>query len=302
MILTVTPNSALDVTYTVDALCPDAVHRVRDVRQRAGGKGINVARVLHSLGEDVCAVSTAGGLAGGAFAEDLVESGIRAELVGIAGETRRTTTVLSTVDNSVTLLNEPGPELTAGEWAALVARVRELVGSAGVLVCSGSLPPGAPPDGYAELLALAQGIPTILDTSGDALRAGLAGRPTLVKPNAEELREVSGLADPVSAAAELRRLGAGAVLVSLGGDGLLALTDSGTWQAKPSAVLTGNTTGAGDAAVAGIALELARGGTWPDILRHAVALSGAAVLGPLAGDVDLAHYHREHVTITSDRP
>lgn len=302
MILTVTPNSALDVTYTVDSLRPDAVHRVREVRQRAGGKGINVARVLHSLGEDVGAVSTAGGLAGRRFAEDLAEAGIRAELVGIAGETRRTTTVLSTVDNAVTLLNEPGPELTVGEWAAFVRRVRDLAGSAEVLVCSGSLPPGAPPDGYAELLALARGIPTILDTSGEALRAGLEGRPSVVKPNADELREVSGFADPVSAATELRRLGAGAVLVSLGGDGLLALTDSGTWQAKPSAVLTGNTTGAGDAAVAGIALELARGGTWPDILRRAVALSGAAVLGPLAGDVDLTHYHREHVTVTPSGP
>jgi tagatose 6-phosphate kinase len=297
VILTVTPNSALDVTYTVDTLCPDAVHRVRDVRQRAGGKGINVARVLHALGEDVCAVSTAGGAAGSRFAGDLAESGIRSELVDISGETRRTTTVLSTVDNAVTLLNEPGPVVTAEEWAALVGRVRELAATADVLVCSGSLPPGAPPDGYAELLALARGIPTLLDTSGEALRAGLAGRPSVVKPNADELREVSGLADPVSAAAELRRLGAGAVLVSLGGDGLLALTDSGTWQGKPSAVLTGNTTGAGDAAVAGIALELSRGGSWPDVLRRAVALSGAAVLGPLAGDVDLAHYHREHRTV-----
>ncbi|MEC3977148.1 1-phosphofructokinase family hexose kinase [Amycolatopsis sp. H20-H5] len=297
MILTVTPNSALDVTYTVPSLRPDAVHRVGEMWHRAGGKGINVGRVLHTLGEDVHLIATAGGPAGARFAEDLLAAGLSAELVPIASETRRTTTILSTVDSSVTLLNEPGPKLKPAEWAALVETVREAVGRASVLVCSGSLPPGAPPDGYAQLLALADGIPTILDASGDAFRAGLPGRPTAVKPNAEELREVTGLADPLVGAAELRRLGAAAVLVSLGADGLLASTSDSDWQARPSAVLTGNTTGAGDAAVAGIALELARGGSWPDVLRRAVALSGAAVLGPLAGDIDLDHYHRERPAV-----
>jgi tagatose 6-phosphate kinase len=293
MILTVTPNCALDVTYTVDALRPDSVHRVKEIRKRAGGKGINVARVLHALGAQTFAVGTAGGAAGEEFTRELTEADLPGELVPIAGETRRTMTVLSTTDNAVTLFNEPGPELDAREWAAFVDVVRGQVGSADVLVCSGSLPPGVPTDGYAELLALADGIPTVLDTSGAALHAGLAGRPSVVKPNAEELFEATGLAEPIEAAAKLCDAGVGAVLVSLGPEGLLACTESGVWQAKPSAPLTGNTTGAGDAAVAGIALELARGGCWPDVVRRAVALSCAAVLGPLAGDVDLDHYLRE---------
>ncbi|WP_329055866.1 1-phosphofructokinase family hexose kinase [Amycolatopsis sp. NBC_01488] len=288
MIVTVTPNAALDVTYTVDSLVPDAVHRARDVRQRAGGKGVNVARVLHALGVDVRAVTTAGGATGAEFAADLGAAGLPADLVPIGGETRRTTTVLSTVDGSVTLLAEPGPELTAAEWALLAERVRHRAPE--VLVCSGSLPPGAPPDGYARLLA---GTTSVLDTSGPALLAGLAGRPTVVKPNLEELREVTGIDDPVAAAAELRTAGAGAVVVSLGADGLLAVTAAGVWHATPSSVLTGNSTGAGDAVVAALALGLCRREPWPEILRRAVALSGAAVLGPLAGDVDLAHYHRE---------
>lgn len=288
MIVTVTPNTALDVTYTVDSLVPDGVHRARDVRRRAGGKGVNVARVLHALGVDVGAIATAGGATGAAVAAELGWAGLAAELVPIAGETRRTTTVLSAVDGSVTLFNEPGPVLSGPEWTALAERVHRR--EPDVLVCSGSLPPGAPADGYAQLIA---GATAVLDTSGPALLAGLAGRPAVVKPNAEELREVTGLDDPVAAAGELRRAGARAVVVSLGADGLLAVTGSGVWQATPSTVLSGNSTGAGDAVVAALALGLSRREPWPDILRRAVALSGAAVLGPLAGDVDLAHYHRE---------
>ncbi|RSM75052.1 1-phosphofructokinase [Amycolatopsis sp. WAC 01375] len=285
MIVTVTPNAALDVTYTVDGLRPGAVHRVREVRHRAGGKGVNVARVLHALGADVRAIFTAGGATGTAVVRDLAAAGIPAAAVPIGGETRRTTTVLAD-DGSVTLLNEPGPRLTEDEWQALAAAVRAR--KPDVLVCSGSLPPGA--GGYAGLLGRA---PSILDTSGEALLAGLAGRPSVVKPNADELREVTGLRDPVAAATELRKAGAGAVVVSLGPEGLLAVTGSGTWHAAPSTVLSGNTTGAGDAVVAALALGLSRTEPWPDILRRAVALSGAAVLGPLAGDVDLAHYEAE---------
>ncbi|WP_370971130.1 1-phosphofructokinase family hexose kinase [Amycolatopsis sp. cg9] len=288
MIVTVTPNAALDVTYTVDGLVPDAVHRARDVRHRAGGKGVNVARVLHALGVDVHAIATAGGATGAAVAADLGAAGVAAELVPIGGETRRTTTVLSAVDGSVTLFNEPGPAVTAMEWALLTERVRRREPE--VLVCSGSLPPGAPPDGYARLI---DGRQSVLDTSGAALLAGLAGRPAVVKPNAEELREVTGLDDLGRAARELMRAGAGAVVVSLGADGLLAVTPAGVWRARPSGALSGNATGAGDAVVAALALGLSRREPWPEILRRAVALSGAAVLGPLAGDVDLAHYHRE---------
>ncbi len=285
MIVTVTPNTALDVTYTVDGLRPGDVHRARDVRHRAGGKGVNVARVLHTLGADVHAILTAGGATGAAVEADLAAAEIPADVVTIGGETRRTTTLLAD-DGSVTLLNEPGPRLAEEEWQAFAAAV--LARKADVLVCSGSLPPGA--GGYTELLG---GTPSILDTSGEALLAGLAGKPAVVKPNAEELREVTGLSDPVAAATELREAGAGAVVVSLGPEGLLAVTGAGTWHTEPSTVLRGNTTGAGDAVVAALALGLSLGEPWPDILRRAVALSGAAVLGPLAGDIDLAHYHRE---------
>lgn len=296
MILTVTPNTALDVTYTVDELVPDAVLRPSTVRRRAGGKGINVARVLHTLGAEVTAVAFAGGPDGELVRADLQDSRMAHELVPVAGHTRRTTTLLSSVDDTVTLLNEPGPVVSEVEWNALLAAVRRRLPSASVLVCSGSLPPGAPTNGYAPLIRMASDheVPVVLDTSGAALRAGIQAGPTVVKPNAEELREITGVEAPLRAARDLRARGAAAVLVSLGADGLLASTDSGVWRARPTRKLVGNTTGAGDAAVAGIAVELAKGATWSDLLRRAVALSSAAVLGPLAGDIDVEHYRREH--------
>lgn len=300
MIVTVTPNAALDVTYRVPRLVPDAAHRASTVERRAGGKGVNVARVLHVLGVPTRALGIAGGHDGAAVVRDLAESGIAHEFTEVDAGTRRTTAILSTVDETVTLISEPGPALSEQDWARFASSVGAAARTASVLVCSGSLPGGVPVSAYADLLRDAR-VPTVLDTSGPALTAGLSAHPSVVKPNLTELREVTGIHDPLRAAEELRRAGAGAVIASLGADGMLAVTESGSWLARPSKALTGNTTGAGDAAVAGIALELANGTTdWPAVLRRAVALSAAAVLGPLAGDIDIEHYQREYDAVEVD--
>ncbi|OZM70949.1 1-phosphofructokinase [Amycolatopsis antarctica] len=295
MILTVTPNPALDVTYTLGQLVPNSVLRPSAVHRRAGGKGVNVARVLHAVGQDTVALLPVGTGDGELLRAELVDSGVPHEFVGTGGATRRTTTLLSTVDDTVTLLNEPGSRLSEMEWQELADAVHRLLPSASVLVCSGSLPPESRTDAYAQLIRMATraGVPSVLDTSGAALLEGVAAGPAVVKPNASELRECTGLDDPLAAARALRARGADAVLVSLGPDGLLACTGEGVWRARPSRPLRGNTTGAGDAAVAGIALELAARSSWPRVLRQAVALSSAAVLGPLAGDVDLEYHRRE---------
>lgn len=300
MILTVTPNAALDVTYALPELFPGNVLRPTRVHRRAGGKGINVARVLRTVGRRATALFPLGGSDGELVRAEIADAGVPCETVGIAGQTRRTTTLLSEVDGSVTLINEPGPEVSPAEWRSVLDAVRAWLPRVSVLVCSGSLPHGVPVEAYAELVRIAAeyAVPSIVDTSGEALRAAVAAGPAVVKPNAEELRATTGLGDPLAAAESLRTSGAGAVLVSLGADGLLACTGSGVWQAKPSRALTGNTTGAGDSAVAGIAWELSVGGSWPEVSRRAVALSAAAVLGPLAGDIDLDHYRHEHRAVT----
>ncbi|GIG58649.1 sugar kinase [Longispora fulva] len=338
MILTVTLNVALDVTYQVDALVPGAAHRVRTVVERPGGKGLNVARVLHALGEPVIATGLVGGAAG-AKARDLLET--RHAFVEIADESRRTVVVSDGSD--ATGFWEPGPLVTAEEWAEFVARYRGLVAVARVVVLSGSLPRGVPADAYAQLVTIAREreVPTVLDTSGEPLTLALAAGPDVIKPNAEELAEAmrggatptdrpgadggarttahpdpgaptggqpaydgdriatAGLAHIVECAEALRTAGARAVLASRGPDGMLAVTADGRWRAAPPAPVAGNPTGAGDSAVAAVARGLAYQKEWPWILADAVALSASAVLAPEAGAFDSIAYRGFRRAVTS---
>ncbi len=278
MIVTVTPNPALDITYELPELRPGHAHRVRSVHSRAGGKGVNVARVLAALGHEVLVLGLAGGATGDAVRADLDAAGIAHDLVPCAGETRRTVTLVD--GGSATLLNEPGPVISLDDWSALVARVPD----ADVLVISGSLPPGLDEDAVARLAA-AYDAPVIVDTSGEPLRRA-APYAWAVKPNAEELAALTGTDDPVAGARALRA--GGTVVVSLGAEGLLAVTGDGVHRTAPPEVVSGNPTGAGDAVVAALAAGV--GTPWPALLNDAVALSAAAVLSPVAGSYDPAAY------------
>ena len=290
MILTVTPNLALDVTYDVEALVPHSSHRVTRVREIAGGKGINVASVLTQQGVDVVATGLVGGDAGAVLRADLAARGIRHDLAEGASPTRRTVTVVSAADGEATAFNEPGAPWPPGLCDTLVDHVRGLLASLrpAVLVASGSVPPGFRADGYAVLVAAGReaGARVVLDASRDALLAGLAAGPDVVKPNRDELREVTGTDEPVAGARALQRRGARHVVVSLGSEGMLHVPPEGeVHRARPGRALRGNATGAGDAAVAAVARGLWLDRTWPDILADAVAWSAAAVLQPVAGSV-----------------
>lgn len=142
-------------------------------------------------------------------------------------------------------------------------------------------------------------MPTVLDADGPALTTALAAGPTVVKPNAAELRAATGLADVPAAAAALRAAGADTVVASLGPDGLFALTRDGAWRCAPPTAVTGNPTGAGDSAVAAIAAGLLGGAGWPAVLPDAVALSAATVLAPRAGRFDPVAYRRFRAATTA---
>jgi tagatose 6-phosphate kinase len=301
MIVTVTLNLALDVTYRVPRLTPGATHRVA-VDQRAGGKGVNVARVLRTLSEDAVVCGFAGGGTGRLALADLESAGIPARTTPIDGESRRTVAVVDAQVGEATGFWEPGPAVTDAEWAALLHDVDAELRRARALVLSGSLPRGVPDDAYAVLCGRAAraGVPVVLDADGDALRNGLAGGPDVIKPNREELESVAQSADVGEGAAHLRALGARSVVVSLGAEGLLAVTGEGSWRARPAHPAAGNPTGAGDAGVAALALGLARGWTWPQRLAEAVALSAAAVAAPLAGSFDDEAYRRQRAGATVD--
>ncbi|WP_405711503.1 1-phosphofructokinase family hexose kinase [Streptomyces xanthophaeus] len=304
MILTVTLNSALDVTYRVPRLRPHASHRVSAVTERPGGKGINVARVLAGLGHPVTATGFAGGPAGALVRELLARSpGVVDALVPCADTTRRTVAVVDEASGDTTQFNEPGPLITPAEWSAFLERYEALLAGARAVALCGSLPPGVPVGAYAVLVraARAAGAPVLLDTSGEALRRGVAARPEMIKPNGAELAELTGSREPLPATRDARRRGARAVVTSLGPDGLLAATGQGSWRAAPPRALSGNPTGAGDSAVAGLLSALVEGLDWPERLVRAVALSAATVAAPTAGEFDPRTYEevRGSVKVTA---
>jgi tagatose 6-phosphate kinase len=261
VILTVTLNPAIDVTYHVDALVPGATHRVSRVDERLGGKGVNVASVLSQLVEPVVATG-------------LLRDGPEG-FTPIAAAPRRT--VVVTDGRDATGFWEPGPVVTPAEWAAFTVAFAHLAASARVVVLSGSLPGGLPDHAYASLIGLARsaGCRTILDTSGAALTHGIVGGPDIVKPNAAERQHL-----PPSANHDT------VIVESHGAEGLRALG----WRARPPRHIEGNPTGAGDACVAALARGLLHGTAWPELLRDAVALSAAAVASPVAGHVDIELY------------
>jgi tagatose 6-phosphate kinase len=283
MIITVTLNPALDITYTVPTLVPGSTHRVTRATDQPGGKGVNVARLLHALGEATIAAGLTGGTTGSLLRRRLADAGIDEAFTPIAGETRRTVVVAAA--QTTTGLWEPGPEVTDAEWARFRHDYTTLLDRADLVVLSGSLPPGIPIDAYAHLIAKARaaGVATILDADGAALRHGLTAGPDLVKPNADEL---AGLG------ASPQRLGARDVVSSHGAAGLVAATAEGSWSAALATPLPGNPTGAGDACVAALARGMTAELRWPDRLIDAVALSAAAVLSPVAGEVDLDEWRR----------
>jgi tagatose 6-phosphate kinase len=304
VILTVTLNAALDLTYQVPGWRPGATHRAADVAEHPGGKGVNVARVLHTLGEPVVATGLAGGSTGAAIRQLLGD--LRHSFVDIGGSSRRTVVIADGHD--ATGFWEPGPTVEPAEWHAFVQHYRARLRVSRVAVLSGSLPPGLPIDAYAELVRAAREaeVPVILDTSGEPLLAGLAAVPTIVKPNAHELAIATGMpvgafgpgaeelatTEALAAAEELRNGLPTAVVASLGAAGLVASTVEGSWHASLPEALTGNPTGAGDAAVAALARGLAYRLPWPVRLSDAVGLAAAAVVAPVAGDVSRADYQR----------
>lgn len=293
MILTVTLNTALDLTYRIPALKPHASHRITEVTERPGGKGVNVARVLAALGHEVTVTGFTGGATGRTVQDQLTATpGLVDALVPVSGPTRRTIALVDDQTGDTTQLNEPGPTITPAEWSAFQEAYEDLLAPASAVALCGSLPPGVPVGAYAGLIRLAKaaGVPVLLDTSGEPLRRGVAARPDLVKPNADELAELTGSHEPLRGAQDARRRGARSVVASLGTEGLLAVTPEGRWRATPPTRIHGNPSGAGDSAVAGLLSGLAEQLPWPERLARAVALSAATVLAPVAGEFDREAY------------
>jgi 1-phosphofructokinase family hexose kinase len=283
MIVTVTLNPSVDRTYEVAALAVGEVNRAARVHQEPSGKGVNVTRALTVNRVPSLAVLPCGGPEGDTLIALLEAEQVVYRAVPISGSVRVNISVAEP-GGRATKINEAGASLDRAELERLTSAALAATGPGDWLAASGSLPPGVPPDYYAHLGRRAHeaGLRFALDTSGAALRAGLAAGPDVVKPNVDELAEVTGtqIRSPgaaIAAARELLARGAGCVVVSMGADGALLVSPDGTWHASAGAPRVRSTVGAGDALLAGF---LAGGGTGEGALREAVLWATAAVGAP----------------------
>lgn len=305
VIITVTPNPAIDITLEVENLELGEVNRTSDKHRDPAGKGINVARALSKNSHQTVAVFPADAVNGSWIVRALAEEGVDTFTTPMLGEVRNNYTIVDG-NGQTTKINEPGPVLTPAEVGALIEKVEwRLDDHPTWLVAAGSLPRGVDADFLVELgnRARAKNVRFAVDTSGPSLaRITTAGSPDLIKPNLDELSELVGrelltVGDVVTAARDT--LPNGATLVSLGEHGALLVTaDEVVWAGHPP-VIVDSTVGAGDSALAGY-LSVSDKGSFASAhhaaLATAVAWGSAAVTLPATtvpgpGDIDVARVH-----------
>jgi tagatose 6-phosphate kinase len=303
VIVTVTLNPVLQVEYEAERVVLGGANRVRQVRHRAGGRGLAVARILHRFGHDVVAAGLAGGSAGELIRNDLARAGVATQFTRIAAETRRQLRFAEPGPDRVTTFAEPAPYITTEELGRLAADFRALLDGATAVVLCGSLPDGLPDETYASLISYATGagVPVLLDASGPALMHGAARGPTVVIPEAagpapDERPLLDGLAATgsvvVLASRDVRVLAPGGewrAKLPPAADGRAGRAHPAEWRAGLAQPASFAAEGGAfrDALVAGFVPGIVLHWSWPDILRHALAL--AASVRP-SGDADLVAY------------
>ena len=293
MIATVTLNPALDKTMAIRGFAIGGTNRASIEQLDAGGKGINVAKAARQLGCPAMALGFLAGANGRWIADALQAMGVLCDFEWVPGETRVNLKIKDPVTGTETEINEPGFPVGKGHVESLKRKVEEIAGQCSVMVFSGSLPPGVPPEIYAEFIRIARnrGAQTILDTAGAALRFGIAAGPDLVKPNRAEAEEgletrIDGEAALVGAARRFLEMGARVVVLSLGADGALAVSQHEQWRAWSPPGAASSSIGAGDAMVAALAFAMTRGLALGDALRLATA-AGAATAATNGSAADL---------------
>ncbi|MFT4306268.1 MAG: 1-phosphofructokinase [Microbacterium sp.] len=292
MIVTLTANPSLDRAVTLAApLRPGEVQTALSSREDAGGKGVNVARVVARAGTPALAVLPLA--EDDPYAAALTGTGIPLRPVPVHGHARSNLTIVDPAGET-TKLNLPGAELTASERRALIAEVVAASAGARWLVLAGSVPPGAGDGFYVDVIRAVRaegGAPLVaVDTSGAPLAAVVEdGAPDLIKPNDEELAELAGTTIPAGAdliaavlpsARELVPSRVGAALVTLGGEGAVLVMSDGAWAGRPPAIRLVSTVGAGDSSLAGYLLADLDGATPDARLRTSIRYGAAAASLP----------------------
>lgn len=285
MILTVTLNAAIDKRYVVEGYQEGQVNRVKECSYVPGGKGLNVSKPASIYGAEVVATGFVGGHAGNYIEDSLKPFGIKSEFYHVEAESRSCINIWDEVNHVQTEFLEPGFTLTEKDFDGFEQKFRTLVKGAKIVAMSGSVPKGLDGTAYQRLVRIVKeaGKPVILDTSGQPLEMGIQAAPTLIKPNIDEIRMLTGktcddINDIIEAAKEIHRNGVEIVAVSLGADGSLVVGEEGTFRAEVPKIDAVNTVGCGDAMIAGFAIGMEEGLSIPEMLRKASAVSAAAAM------------------------
>ncbi len=307
MIISLTLNPAVDIALSTKRIVFDDRSIITQEIETAGGKGINAAKVIHSYGGKVLAITVAGGWQGERFIELLKQSGMPVDIHHVAAETRRNVSI--TDNQGLTIkLDQQGEPLSADEVQQTVKAVEQHLPEASWFMLTGSLQQGMPTDIYAKLIEKCKqhNVPVLLDSSGPALAAAIACSPALVKPNRIEAEKLLGKSlltqgQALLAAVEIQQLGAERVILSLGSQGIIAVGPEGRLRVAPPSIETGCPIGAGDVLAATCLWAMVRGESFEEALRWGVASStvAASLPGLAYGQLDEVSALREKVEIQS---
>jgi 1-phosphofructokinase family hexose kinase len=289
-------NPSIDKLFEIERLVKGDIHRPVGFVQTAGGKGLNAARAATALGAEVTVVALMRGHTGAWLAETLAADGVRGSFVWTHGENRSSLSVADRETRGLTEFYEHGSEVPSAAWVELVhATQREWAGG-GWLTISGSMPKGAPDDGYRDLVREARdaGVFVALDAEGPRLQQALEARPDIVKVNSSEAGELLAIPtsrrdEALTAAQKLRALAGGdghAGIVTRGADGVVLAAPDGSLYEGVLYVRGRYPVGSGDAFLAGLVTSLDRGRAWADALRLALGAATANAELPGAGTLD----------------
>lgn len=289
MITTVTLNVAIDKAYVIGEFKQGEVMRVLKCTNTAGGKGLNVSKVAKLCGEEVLATGFVGGHAGAYVEQMLNEEHVQNDFVHTAKETRSCINVLAE-DGTSTEFLEPGEPVTEADAQEFLSRFAQIIDKSDVITISGSAPKGLPDDIYRQIIEAvkAKGKQVILDTSGKLLEEGIKAAPTMIKPNSDEISALLGVDitnrdELIANGRKLQAKGIEYVVISLGGDGALVITQDHVYHGQPPKITPVNTVGCGDSMVAAFAVGLAKKYDMEECLRYAVSVSAANALTMATG-------------------
>ena len=282
MITTVTLNVSVDKAYKIKGCVESGkVIRVLECNNTAGGKGLNVSRVISLCKEDVLATGFVGGHCGALVEELLKKDNIKNQFTHVKSETRNCINILDENNISTEFL-EKGSPISEDDINKFIYDFDKIIDNSNIITISGSVPQEVPTDIYATLIKMikAKNKKVILDTSGDLLKEGIKALPTMIKPNSEEIENLLGVSinnreEVINSAIKLYKSGIELVVVSLGKDGALLVCKEGVYHGKPPKIKVVNTVGCGDSMVAAFAVAMERGYSNIDSLRYAISISAA---------------------------